>query len=93
MAVIPGIQWLLQWAGKSRIGYVNNPSLAPIIVDVTAKDKEIYAIQFVNDKLGYVSGSGLSTYLQHPAVAAATGLPNGTTTYKRITPFKFAMEI
>lgn len=66
--------------GKSRIGYINNSSLAPVIIDVTAKDKEIYAIQFINDKLGYVSGSGLSTFASHPAVNAATGLPNGLTT-------------
>lgn len=66
--------------GISRYGYVNNSSYAPLLTTVTAKDKEIYAIQFVNDKLGYVSGSGLSTYISHPAVNSSTGLPNGSTT-------------
>jgi gliding motility-associated-like protein len=65
--------------GISRYGYVNNASYAPLLTTVTAKDKEIYAIQFVNDKLGYVSGSGLSTFLRHPAVNSTTGLPNGST--------------
>jgi gliding motility-associated-like protein len=66
--------------GISRYGYVNNASYAPLLTTVTAKDKEIYAIQFVNDKLGYVSGSGLSTFIRHPAVNSTTGLPNGTST-------------
>ncbi|MFM2361529.1 MAG: hypothetical protein RLZZ316_431 [Bacteroidota bacterium] len=60
--------------GKSRAGYVANPSLQPFLLDVTAKDKEILKIIFVNDNLGYVSGSGLSTFERHPAS------PSGTTT-------------
>lgn len=67
-------------SGKSRIGYVNNASYAPIITDVTAKDKEIHRIKFINDSVGYIAGSGLSTYISHPAVNSSTGLPNGTST-------------
>jgi gliding motility-associated-like protein len=64
----------------SRIGYVNNPNVGSSLVPVTAKDKEILRIKFVNDSIGYVSGSGLSTYLRIPNVNATTGLPTGTTT-------------
>ena len=65
--------------GKSRIGYVNNVNLAPVIVDVTAKDKEIQRIEFLNENIGYIVGSGLSTFERHPAALANCSV-SGTTT-------------
>jgi photosystem II stability/assembly factor-like uncharacterized protein len=64
----------------SRIGYVNNPRVGSSLVPVTAKNKEILRIKFVNDSIGYVSGSGLSTYLPIPNVNSTTGIPTGTNT-------------
>jgi gliding motility-associated-like protein len=66
--------------GLSRIGYVNNPYLAPELVNVTAKDKEILRIKFINDSVGYVSGTGLSTYLPIRNVNSTTGVPLTTNT-------------
>ncbi len=67
--------------GKTRVGYANNTNLAPLVWDITAKEKEIWRIIFVNANLGYISGSGLGTFESFPA-AAATGtcLPTGGTT-------------
>ena len=67
--------------GKTRVGYANNVNLAPLVWDITAKNKEIYRIIFVNPNLGYISGSGLSTFEPIPA-AASTGtcLPTGANT-------------
>jgi len=48
--------------GISRNGYVNNPTYPSFLTQVTAKDKEILRIQFANDSVGYISGTGLSTY-------------------------------
>ena len=64
----------------SRIGYVNNSRVGSSLVPVTAKDKEILRIKFINDTIGYVSGSGLSTYLPIPNVNSTTGIPTGTNT-------------
>jgi gliding motility-associated-like protein len=64
----------------SRIGYVNNPNVGWQMVPASAKDKEILRIKFVNDSIGYVSGTGLSTFLPIPNVNATTGLPTGTNT-------------
>lgn len=58
--------------GKSRIGYVANTNYPATMADVTAKDKEIYRIQFLNDSVGYIVGSGLSTYLPIPSVSSTT---------------------
>ncbi len=66
--------------GKSRIGYVNNPNLPPVITDVTAKDKEIYRIEFINDSTGYICGSGLSTYYPYISANSTTCAANTTTT-------------
>lgn len=67
--------------GKTRVGYANNVNLAPLVWDITAKDKEIYRIIFVNPNLGYISGSGLSTFEPIPAVASTgTCLPTGANT-------------
>ncbi|MEO8770866.1 MAG: gliding motility-associated C-terminal domain-containing protein [Ferruginibacter sp.] len=46
---------------KTKIGYIANPSLPPLVVNVNAKDKEIHKIVFVNDSIGYVVGSGWSS--------------------------------
>ncbi|MFN4893001.1 MAG: YCF48-related protein [Bacteroidota bacterium] len=48
--------------GVSRNGYVNNPNYPSFLTTVTAKDKEILRIEFANDSIGYITGSGLSTY-------------------------------
>lgn len=48
--------------GVSRNGFVNNPSWPSFLTTVTAKDKEIYRIEFANDSVGYIIGSGLSTF-------------------------------
>ncbi|MBL0232406.1 MAG: gliding motility-associated C-terminal domain-containing protein [Chitinophagaceae bacterium] len=67
--------------GKTRVGYVNNVNVGSFLWDVTAKDKEIYRIIFVNDNLGYISGSGLSTFEPIPNVTSTvTCLPLATTT-------------
>lgn len=65
---------------QSRIGYVNNNNVGWRLVPADAKDKEILRIKFVNDSVGYISGSGLSTFLPIPNVNATTGLPTGTNT-------------
>lgn len=67
--------------GKTRVGYVNNANVAPILWDITAKEKEIIRIIFVNENLGYISGSGLSTFEPIPNVTSTvTCLPAATTT-------------
>jgi gliding motility-associated-like protein len=66
--------------GVSRIGYVANPSLAPVLMNVTAKAKEIYRIMFTSDSVGYISGSGLGPFDAHAAINTTTCVPNGTLT-------------
>lgn len=66
--------------GKTRVGYPNNANVAPILWDVTAVGKEIQRIIFVNDNLGYISGSGLGLFDPIPNVSSTTTcLPSGTT--------------
>lgn len=65
--------------GKTRVGYINNPNLPPLIWDVTAKNKEIYRIQFANVNTGYVSGTASGLFPPFPSAAAATCLPTGNT--------------
>ncbi len=65
--------------GKSRIGYVANPNYPPTLEDVTAKDKEILRIEF-NNSVGYVVGSGLSTYARIPSVTSTVTCTATTTT-------------
>lgn len=48
--------------GVSRNGFVNNPNWPSFLTNITAKDKEILRIEFANDSVGYIIGSGLSTY-------------------------------
>ncbi len=70
--------------GKSKIGYVNNTNLAPIVTDITPKAKEISRIEFLNPTTGYITGtsaSGGGNYFdRHPAVNTTTCVPNNTTT-------------
>jgi|JRYE01.1.fsa_nt_gb gliding motility-associated-like protein len=66
--------------GKTRVGYVNNTAVGSFLWDVTAKGKEIQRIKFVNDNLGYVTGSGLGTFEPIPAVNSATCNPTGGNT-------------
>jgi len=67
--------------GKTRVGYPNNANVAPLLWDITAKGKEIYRIIFINDNLGYISGSGSSIFDPMPNVTStATCLPTPSTT-------------
>jgi gliding motility-associated-like protein len=67
--------------GKTRVGYPNNPNVAPLIWDINAKEKEIWRIIFVNNNLGYICGSGTSGFEPMPNVTSTvTCLPTGTTT-------------
>ncbi len=64
--------------GKSRVGYINNPNIPSVLNDVTAKGKEIYRIEFLNDSLGYICGSASSLFPRASESAnATTCLPNG----------------
>jgi gliding motility-associated-like protein len=45
----------------SWVGYVQNNINPPIKVPVNALNKEIYRIQFLNDSIGYIVGSGSGT--------------------------------
>lgn len=63
--------------GKSRAGYINNPNVPSVLVDVDAKAKEIYKIQFLNDSVGYVCGSASPLFPRVSVNAvAATCLPS-----------------
>ena len=44
--------------GKTRVGYINNVNIPSVLFDVDSKAKDIYSIQFINDSVGYVCGSG-----------------------------------
>jgi len=66
--------------GKTRVGYINNPNLAPILMDVNAKAKEIYRIEFTSPTVGFISGTSSQDFPRIPSAVAATCLPTGTTT-------------
>ncbi len=68
--------------GKSRVGYINNPNIPSVLVDVDAKAKEIYKIQFLNDSVGYVCGQASPLFpVASVNAVAATCLPGtGTLT-------------
>lgn len=66
--------------GKTRVGYINNPNLSPLIWDVDAKAKEIYRIEFINSSTGYIIGGGTSLFPRFPSANAGTCLPTGSTT-------------
>jgi gliding motility-associated-like protein len=69
--------------GRTKFGYINNPNLAPINANITAKGKEIYRIKFLGTTAyitgGSSSGSG-NFFPNHPAINTTTCLPNGTFT-------------
>lgn len=67
--------------GKTRVGYINNPNLAPILFDVTGKAKEIYRIEFTSPTTGYIIGSSSQDFPRIPSANAAPACtPTGTTT-------------
>ncbi len=68
--------------GKTRVGYINNVNLPSVLWNVDAKAKEIYRIQFLNDSVGYVCGSGSPLFpIVGPNAVLATCLPStGTLT-------------
>ena len=62
--------------GKTRVGYVNNVNLPSVLWNVDAKAKEIYRIQFLNDSVGYVCGTGSPLFPRvGPNAVLATCLP------------------
>ncbi len=64
--------------GRSRVGYINNPNIPSVLDNVTAKAKDIYRIEFINDSVGYVCGSASSLFPRVTESAnATTCLPNG----------------
>lgn len=67
--------------GKTRVGYINNPNLPAILMDVTAKAKEIYRIEFTSPTSGYIIGSSSQDFPRIPSSnASPTCTPTGTTT-------------
>jgi gliding motility-associated-like protein len=69
--------------GKTRVGYINNPNVASVAYNVDAKAKDIYSIQFINDSVGYICGSGspLFPVVSGNALASPSCLPGtGTLT-------------
>lgn len=66
--------------GKTVVGYINNPNMAPEAWDITAKDKEIQRIEFLNDSIGYITGGGTGLFPIHASVNTSTCLPNGGST-------------
>lgn len=66
--------------GKTRVGYINNANIPATIMDVTAKGKTIYRIEFTSPTQGYITGSGQVHFPAYPAVNAGTCLPTGANT-------------
>ena len=63
--------------GKTRVGYINNVNIPSVLFDVDSKAKDIYSIQFINDSVGYVCGSGSPLFPRVSSNAvAATCLPS-----------------
>jgi gliding motility-associated-like protein len=67
--------------GKTRVGYINNPNLAPVLVDINGLGKEIQRIEFSSPTNGYVvgggNGSATGTGVSVPGANATTCLPTG----------------
>lgn len=59
--------------GTTKAGFINNATYPSIDLPITAKAKEIYRIQFVNNNIAYICGSGASTF-------PGLGIPNITST-------------
>lgn len=66
--------------GKTVVGYINNPNLPPLQWDLSNKGKQIYRIEFLNNNVGYITGSASGLFPRFPQATAATCLPNGNTT-------------
>lgn len=70
--------------GVSRAGYVNNPNIPSVLRPVDAKLKSIFRIEFINDSVGYVTGSNSYAVTLFPIVSpratSATVCTPGTTT-------------
>jgi|GEM_PF-495433 len=66
----------------SRCGYINNPNVPSVLVPVDSKFKEIYRIEFINNNLGYISGSSTSLFprVSVNAVAATCAASTGSLT-------------
>jgi gliding motility-associated-like protein len=63
--------------GKTRVGYINNVNIPSVLFNVDSKAKDIYSIQFLNDSVGYVCGSGSPLFPRVSSNAvAATCLPS-----------------
>jgi gliding motility-associated-like protein len=56
----------------SWVGYIQNSVNPPIKVPVNALNKEIYRIQFLNDSIGYIIGSGSGTTSGFPQAYPGT---------------------
>lgn len=62
---------------KTMMGYVNNPTYAPIKKAISAWGKEIFRIRFVNATTGYVVGSTNTVYERIQSSATATTSTSG----------------
>ncbi|MEY3739294.1 MAG: hypothetical protein RL544_2072, partial [Bacteroidota bacterium] len=62
---------------KTMMGYVQNPSYAPIKKDISAWGKEIFRIRFVNATTGYIVGSSNTVYERIQSSATATTTTSG----------------
>jgi gliding motility-associated-like protein len=78
-----GATWdslLVTNTGKSRVGYINNINIAPIIRDVNSKAKVINRIIFTSPTTGYISGGSASGsgnfFPRMPSVNAPTAAVN-----------------
>lgn len=57
--------------GTTKVGFINNATYPSIDLPITAKAKEIFRIEFINNTVGYISGSGASNF-------PGLGIPNIT---------------
>lgn len=63
--------------GVTRAGYINNVNIPSVLLPVDAKLKEIYRIEFLNNNIGYICGTGSSLFPRVSVNAvAATCLPS-----------------
>lgn len=60
--------------GTTKVGFINNVQYPSIDLPITAKSKEIHRIEFLNNNIGYISGSGASDFpnLGIPNITNAT---------------------
>ena len=62
---------------KTNMGYINNPTYAPIKKAISAWGKEIFRIRFVNATTGYIVGSTNTVYERIQSSATATTSTSG----------------